>query len=52
MLHVNFLQYYFNHHSLEENKNWYKMPFQPWCSKSTKIIENIKMQIIKGRESS
>jgi len=28
MLHVNFLQYYFHHHRLEENKNLNKLPFQ------------------------
>jgi len=49
MLHVNFLQYNFNHQSLEEINNWNKMPFQPWLVfQIYQIVESVKTQIIKG----
>jgi len=53
MLHVIFLQYNINHHSLEEISNWNKMPFQPLLVfQIYKIVESVKTQIMKGWQSS
>ena len=48
MLHVNFLQYYFNHHSLEENKLKQDAILTLAGVPNLPKLLNVKTQIIKG----